>query len=143
MGSIYSTSVHTVTYLGSSSPEIDTAFEQINEVTSNETYYQADFVQHLMLDQPEILITAAKQLISRPWFTRIWILQELVLARDPGSNVAPREFDGIFSLFIFFRQKAFSAKSFCRPSRYQMKSSRIRSRSRRTIYMAIFSSESK
>jgi hypothetical protein len=83
MGSIYPTSVHTVIYLGSFSPEIDIDFEQINEVTSNETYYQADFVQHLMLEQPEILTTAAKQLISRPWFTRIWILQELVLARDP------------------------------------------------------------
>ncbi|KAN0102087.1 HET domain containing protein [Hyaloscypha variabilis] len=72
MGSVYATADHTVIYLGEGTPETDRLLNDL-QITHD---------LHALCNQPETL-SAVKLLLSLPWFRRIWVLQELVLSRDP------------------------------------------------------------
>jgi len=72
MGSVYATADHTVIYLGEGTSQTD---QLLNDL-------QITHDLHALCNRPETL-SAVKLLLSLPWFRRIWVLQELVLSRDP------------------------------------------------------------
>jgi hypothetical protein len=67
MRDIYSFAQHTIIHLGDSNDDCDQVMNAA---------LQGPLSPHLR----EIL---ALQILSRPWFTRVWIYQELVLSKDP------------------------------------------------------------
>jgi hypothetical protein len=67
MGRIYSTAHHTVIYLGPLTPQGDMVLQDV-------LYRSSDI--------SEIIQAAEYDLLSRPWFSRVWVFQELVLSRD-------------------------------------------------------------
>lgn len=70
MRQIYSFAEFTVIYLGKSNEEIDVAL--------NSTRREGD----AKIDE-KFQSTIANQILTRPWFTRVWIYQELVLSAKP------------------------------------------------------------
>jgi hypothetical protein len=89
MESIYFIARHTVIYLGQSDGHIDALFEEIAriEVERRSDRHQAS------ASRPRTVLTdflsssvfepAARELLARPWFSRGWIFQELLISRDP------------------------------------------------------------
>jgi hypothetical protein len=75
MGSIYSSAHHTVIYLnphfGDNSP-----FDMMKQYLANQ-----DVVE--VARQKEHMQHTALRILSSPWFTRVWVLQELVMSSDP------------------------------------------------------------
>jgi hypothetical protein len=67
MRDIYSIAKQTVIYLGESDAECEAA---LNEFSSSE----------MASEECKSYFTA--QVLSRPWFTRVWIYQELILSRE-------------------------------------------------------------
>jgi hypothetical protein len=67
MRDIYSIVKQTIVYLGESDAKCDAA---LNELQSSE----------MVSDKCKSYFTA--QVLSRPWFTRVWIYQELILSRE-------------------------------------------------------------
>jgi hypothetical protein len=72
MGSVYATAEHTVIYLGEGTPETDRLLDEMQTTADLRALY----------NKVETII-AIKYILRRPWFKRIWVLQELVLSRDP------------------------------------------------------------
>jgi hypothetical protein len=85
MGDIYSTAQHTIIFLGLSSPQCDSVLKLI----SAEAQVPSEERESLSLYDPDYLKDGAfttiveDEILARPWFTRVWILQELVLSQDP------------------------------------------------------------
>ncbi|KAL5325262.1 hypothetical protein ACEPPN_006386 [Leptodophora sp. 'Broadleaf-Isolate-01'] len=76
MGSIYSIATHTVIFLGEPTPELELTMELLeSRLSGNEQVPISDEEQLVHLIQDNIL--------TRPWFSRVWILQELVLSVSP------------------------------------------------------------
>lgn len=74
---IYNVATHTVVYLGPSTRESDLVLESAPR-SSLGIYPMVDEVQR------DAIIQAAKMdILTRPWFRRVWIFQELILSRDP------------------------------------------------------------
>jgi len=72
MGDIYRIATHTIVYLGPSTLATDLVFDGATTPDPKEG------------DSLSSLINVARQdLLDRPWFTRVWIFQELVLSKDP------------------------------------------------------------
>jgi hypothetical protein len=71
MGSIYSVAHHTVIYLGERSVDSDAVLKVLRGSPE-----ESDA-------RPGLLALAEREILTRPWFTRVWIFQELVLSRDP------------------------------------------------------------
>jgi hypothetical protein len=78
MGMVYAMADHTIIYLGSL------------------TEYSIDFLEALIAEEAvkeevdkscslcsDIRDAGIEDLLGRPWFTRIWVFQELVFSRDP------------------------------------------------------------
>ena len=74
MGQIYQAASHTIIYLGALTPE--TEFVLLKART-----------EQIADGEREAVVEVANQedmgILRRPWFTRAWILQELVMSRDP------------------------------------------------------------
>jgi hypothetical protein len=74
MGSIYQAAGHTIIHLGPLTSEAELVLLKARS-------------RHVLKGKTEEIIRLAKQaevdILLRPWFTRAWILQELVLSRDP------------------------------------------------------------
>jgi hypothetical protein len=89
MGDIYGIARHTVIYLGESNEKIDDVFSEIalSEFPSRRETQRSltDGAQRPTLDLigMEDKQLLAEELLARPWFTRVWVFQELVLSRDP------------------------------------------------------------
>jgi hypothetical protein len=89
MGDIYGIARHTVIYLGESNDKIDDAFREIalSEFPSKRETQRSvtDGAQRptLNVKEMEYRQLLAGELLARPWFTRVWVFQELVLSRDP------------------------------------------------------------
>jgi hypothetical protein len=71
MGSIYSMAQHTVIYLGERSVDSDAVLKVLRGPPE-----ESDA-------SPGLLALVEREILTRPWFTRVWIFQELVLSRDP------------------------------------------------------------
>jgi hypothetical protein len=85
MGDIYSIAQHTIVFLGLSSPQCNVVLNLISaeaQVSSEEleslSLYDSDY-----LKDGAFITIVEDEILARPWFTRVWILQELVLSRDP------------------------------------------------------------
>ena len=92
MGSLYSRAEEVVVWLGAASDDSDYAMKQLNDWSSNETFLTADSLTKLLSDRPKLyeaglahqddpVYIALEALFCRSWFTRLWVLQEIVLAR--------------------------------------------------------------
>jgi Heterokaryon incompatibility protein (HET) len=75
MGMIYMTAQHTIIYLGGKTPHSAWVFEALSTMESS----GATPVESVLPS----LQNAVHEFQSQPWFTRVWIYQELVLSRDP------------------------------------------------------------
>ncbi|KAF4629583.1 hypothetical protein G7Y89_g8567 [Cudoniella acicularis] len=71
MGAIYKAAAHTVIFLGQSTPESDQVF-RTSVVTSRFTDES--------LQDTSVIESIYHDVLARPWFTRVWILQELVFS---------------------------------------------------------------
>ncbi|KAN0107946.1 Heterokaryon incompatibility protein (HET) domain containing protein [Hyaloscypha variabilis] len=80
MGQIYTIARHTIIYLGPSSQDID-AVLQLSAAPKEDINLQER--QSWKTPQNPQISLVARELLSRAWFTRIWVFQELVLSRDP------------------------------------------------------------
>ncbi|KAK4238600.1 heterokaryon incompatibility protein-domain-containing protein, partial [Achaetomium macrosporum] len=76
MGSIYSLADHTVIFLGSITPDAEL-------VLRSAARWHALSEGELIQATADAVSRTQDAILSRPWFTRTWILQELVLSRDP------------------------------------------------------------
>jgi hypothetical protein len=89
MADIYGIARHTVIYLGGSNDKIDDVFREIalSELASKGETQRSltDGAQRptLNLKGMEYKQLLAEELLARPWFTRVWVFQKLVLSRDP------------------------------------------------------------
>jgi hypothetical protein len=96
MGWVYRQASHTVVYLGEGTTETSLFLETLQ---SNDpvdwkppslTAGSADHVRDVL--KSEVEVAAREWIVARPWFKRVWILQELVLSQDPwiqcGASVA-------------------------------------------------------
>ncbi|KAK4182805.1 putative heterokaryon incompatibility protein [Podospora australis] len=84
MGLIYTVAAHTVIYLGSSTENTDLVLGSAPRASMN---------MYPFLDQSQrndIVQAAKTEILSRPWFFRVWIFQELNLSRDPWVQVGQR-----------------------------------------------------
>jgi hypothetical protein len=92
MGAIYSTAHHTVIYLGLSTTEIDFAFEQL-QLFQRRNPAPGSMIR-LDGSSPEELQTIWNILggcvLTKPWFKRVWVFQELVLSHDPWLQCGTR-----------------------------------------------------
>jgi hypothetical protein len=83
MGNIYSTARHTMIFLGTASPECNLMMQYL-ESQKGKLLHRKDFsvaMESSSLGRLEPLIE--EHILSNPWFTRVWILQELILSSDP------------------------------------------------------------
>lgn len=90
MGSIYTIARHTVIYLGESNEKID---ELLNYVRSTAgSMVNSHALIHRMKDNGtcspfeapamDSIRSTLRELLTCPWFNRVWVFQELVLSRD-------------------------------------------------------------
>ncbi|EPE30605.1 hypothetical protein GLAREA_03572 [Glarea lozoyensis ATCC 20868] len=80
MGDIYATAQHTIIHLGPSSLEAESVLRKLMSKAAGKR--QLDYVIHDVLSEEEIQLVD-DHILSRPWFRRVWVLQELVLSKDP------------------------------------------------------------
>ena len=84
MRSIYSTARHKIIFLCPSSSECDSIMEYI-QARNPKLYYSeqdpADSPEGLSAGQFEAVVEDSN--LTRPWFTRAWVLQEFILSMDP------------------------------------------------------------
>ncbi|KAE9370877.1 HET-domain-containing protein [Stipitochalara longipes BDJ] len=85
MGLVYRQANHTVIYLGKGTPETKLF---LNVLQSKDTVdYFASLSSSISIARQrlnaEVEEAAREWILSRPWFKRVWILQELVLSQDP------------------------------------------------------------
>lgn len=78
MGKIYSTAHHTVIHLGPVWSETERLLSATLAIS--DAYYGREGTGRDLQDVAQL---AERDIISRPWFNRIWIFQELVLSGDP------------------------------------------------------------
>ncbi|PMD31063.1 HET-domain-containing protein, partial [Hyaloscypha variabilis F] len=83
MGDIYLTAQHTIIFLGSSSPRCNPIMQLMASVTQPYVGSEEDSDRAFrnLLTGYEAIVE--EEILSRPWFTRVWILQELVLSQNP------------------------------------------------------------
>jgi hypothetical protein len=80
MGSVYSTALHTIIFLGLSSPKCDLILQTLQTGRFNSA-------SSFTLGNIAFETTVEDDILSRPWFTRTWVLQELVLSLDPWVQI--------------------------------------------------------
>jgi hypothetical protein len=89
MGLIYSHASNTLIWLGDDGGDLpDVAFETLEKVHSclqfNGQEVSPKEFERLLLPKPEAQEwREVKQLFRRPWFTRLWVIQEVVLSINP------------------------------------------------------------
>jgi hypothetical protein len=85
MGSIYSIARHTIIYLGESNAQIDEVLRYISrqEEAANLRKVKTYVVLPFESPSPDVVRSVAQEILTRPWFNRVWVFQELVLSQDP------------------------------------------------------------
>jgi hypothetical protein len=109
MGDVYAGAEEVLVWLGPSTTKIDALLESISWIDARATEAQAvgrqddwrglchRFMNHrppgIGLEDPSELRQAVEELLRRPWFTRVWVLQEVAKARIArilcGSSSCP------------------------------------------------------
>jgi len=79
MGDIYSIAQHTIIFLGQSSPHCNIVLK----MTDSEALGVDPGTSAELLPAGQFEKVIEEEILARPWFTRVWILQELILSRDP------------------------------------------------------------
>ncbi|KAK4458237.1 heterokaryon incompatibility protein 6, OR allele [Cladorrhinum samala] len=79
MGRIYSTANHTVIHLGELTDEARTVLSSV----PRQYLYFLGVGQPRAADEEAVVELAKRDLLSRTWFRRVWIYQELILSKDP------------------------------------------------------------
>lgn len=87
MGKIYQHALNTVIWLGDSSPGSDSAIRFLEDICVHLQFMEKDIdptdFERMCLPKPDSEIwQALRNLLSRPWFTRLWIIQEVILSAD-------------------------------------------------------------
>ncbi|KAH8903511.1 HET-domain-containing protein, partial [Coniochaeta sp. PMI_546] len=86
MHRIYSNASHVLIYLGDSSVDSDKAIGILEDDAGGRRPWTTDNLDH---DE----VTALKNLLHRPWFHRVWVLQEVACSRSArvicGSRITP------------------------------------------------------
>ncbi|TVY69029.1 Heterokaryon incompatibility protein 6 OR allele [Lachnellula suecica] len=72
MGSIYAWARNTIIYLGESDEGSDRAIQALRYASSRD-FSNAEDIRKCIVSS----------ILSRPWFTRVWVLQELALSQNP------------------------------------------------------------
>lgn len=84
MGVIYGVASHTVIYLGPSTKESDLVLQSAPR-SSLGIYHSLD-----QLGREAMVQDAKEEILTRPWFRRVWTFQELILSRDPWVQCGRR-----------------------------------------------------
>ncbi|KAK3984665.1 heterokaryon incompatibility protein-domain-containing protein [Cladorrhinum sp. PSN332] len=79
MGRIYSTANHTVIHLGS----LTVGARSVLTAVPRQYLYFLGVGQSRPNDENAIVELAKQDILTRPWFRRVWIYQELILSKDP------------------------------------------------------------
>jgi hypothetical protein len=104
MGAIYRVATRTIIYLGDSNEEVASAFAAIpfliktGSSSIDPSLPATDDERRLNL-----LRIWKDQVLTRPWFSRVWVFQELLLSKDPWIQCGPHRLHW-FSLCIAFRE---------------------------------------
>jgi len=77
MGAIYASAWKTIIYLGESDSESSRAIRALNNLNTAAEFPGGP------IDTKGIKNCIVSSILSRPWFTRVWVLQELVLSQNP------------------------------------------------------------
>jgi hypothetical protein len=84
MGRVYTTAEHTIIYLGNLDVETSALLDEMDHLQKSPVIYRLHRFQKTTLSEKVACQSAiVRNVLSRPWFTRVWVLQELVLSRDP------------------------------------------------------------
>ena len=106
MGTIYAVAQHTVIFLGDSTEQTDSIFIELTSLgtTGSVRPPGAD----LRLKYSEVAFESLTdgfrtQILQRPWFTRVWVFQELLLSRDPWLQCGKKRLKwGNICHFLYF-----------------------------------------
>ncbi len=90
MGKIFASAMQVVVWLGKQSEDSDLAldfvhilYKRLRDLKSTETPITRDsFCESPQLKHPSSGWTALRRLLQRPWFDRVWVVQEVVMAAD-------------------------------------------------------------
>ena len=74
MKTIYTNANHVVVWLGVPSENVKKFLEAF--------FYDGQLLAEELRDKPDATIPPLLELLSNPWFSRLWIIQEVVLAKD-------------------------------------------------------------
>lgn len=83
MGLIYEHAAHTIIFLDESSRHLYSIVDEIKSLSGSNSVLRIDAVQRRPQSLSQDAISSLNFILSRPWFKRVWVLQELVLSRDP------------------------------------------------------------
>ncbi|PNP60847.1 hypothetical protein FNYG_14467 [Fusarium nygamai] len=81
MGRIYSTAHHTLIHLGKSPPGFEKLFRDLMAQSQTTMHGKTSDLGQFSLTADEI-DGMRRDLLSKPWFRRVWVFQELVLSTD-------------------------------------------------------------
>lgn len=102
MGRIYELAAHTIIFLGPKTTETNSLLQVLARLPTPEarTIGKSFLQEKLGISEAE-LVDMTKDLLGKPWWARVWVLQELVLSSDPWVQYASSRirFD-IFSNFL-------------------------------------------
>jgi hypothetical protein len=82
MENIYEVAHHTVIFLGECDAETEAELTKMLNC----------FEQGVLYPDPDEGFKVLRQILARPWFYRIWILQELVMSHDPRLQLGSIRF---------------------------------------------------
>ncbi|PVH73028.1 HET-domain-containing protein, partial [Cadophora sp. DSE1049] len=80
MGDVYQSARHTIIYLGEATVNTDFLLSFVRQDLPG---YQSKFTASTTSDADREKLLDWSSIFSRPWFTRVWVYQELVFSADP------------------------------------------------------------
>ncbi|RDW85667.1 hypothetical protein BP5796_03992 [Coleophoma crateriformis] len=90
MGAVYAYAGHTIIYLDESSRELDAVLEEIRSASKPRSMLKVDERLVEILGISDAARQSMNRVMSRPWFKRVWTLQEVVLSKDPWVQCGSR-----------------------------------------------------